>query len=83
MSRKEKSVQIPEVLFVQLARYFLLDMQDTNTANYIKRGLQNKLDSIARHELYTQYKTAPTPEQQEQARQDYLNAVGVPSDFRY
>lgn len=83
MSRKEKSVQIPEALFVQVCRYFLLDEQDNQTAAYIKRGLANKLDAVARHNLYTEYKTAPTEQEQERARKEYLDAAGIHPDFRY
>ena len=31
------------------------------------------MDAMLRHELYAQYKTAPTEEQREQARQEYLD----------
>lgn len=82
MSR-EKSVQIPESLFVQIAKYFLLDEQDEQTKAFIKRGLERKLDAITNHNLYTQYKTAPTEQEQEQARLEYLDRIGVPSSFRY
>ena len=34
-------------------------------------------------ELYAQYKTAPTEEQREQARQEYLDKRGVPESFRW
>ena len=34
-------------------------------------------------ELYAQYKTAPTEEQREQARQEYLDRRGVPESFRW
>ena len=33
--------------------------------------------------LYAQYKTAPTEEQREQARQEYLDRRGVPESFRW
>ena len=34
-------------------------------------------------ELYTKYKTAGTPEQQEQARKEYLEKAGIPTSFRW
>jgi hypothetical protein len=45
--------------------------------------LEQKLDAMLRHELYAQYKTAPTEEQREQARQEYLDRRGVPESFRW
>lgn len=35
------------------------------------------------HELYTKYKTAPTQEEQEKARREYLEKRGVPDSFRW
>ena len=46
-----KNVQIPYELFVSLLRYHL---------NEIRQGLEQKLDSLVRHELYAKYKTAHT-----------------------
>lgn len=58
-------------------------MQDTETEQAIKKGLSDKLDTMTRRELYTQYKTAPTVQEQEQARQKYLDSVGIPESFRW
>ena len=49
----------------------------------IKKGLEEKLEAMVRRELYTKYKTAPTEEEREKARQEYLNKVGMHSDFRW
>ena len=49
----------------------------------VEQGLEQKLDAMLRHELYAQYKTAPTEEQREQARQEYLDRRGVPESFRW
>ena len=35
------------------------------------------------YELYAKYKTAPTEEEREQARQEYLDRRGVPKSFRW
>ena len=66
-----KSVQIPYALFVALLQYHLA-MED-DYAEDIRRGLEEKLDAMVRHELYAKYKTAPTEEEREQARQEYLD----------
>lgn len=39
----------------------------------IRQGLEKKMDSLAQHELYGKYKTAPTQEEREKARQEYLD----------
>ena len=76
-----KNVQIPYELFVSLVRYHL--MEDDACLNEIRRGLEQKMDSLVRHELYVKYKTAPTQEEREKARQEYLEKRGVPDNFRW
>ena len=78
---REPQVQISKSLFAQLLGYFLLDRTDLDES--IKKGLNDKLDAIVKHELYTTSKTAPNAEQREQARQEYLEKVGVPESFRW
>lgn len=43
----------------------------------------DKLDSISMRLLYSQYKTAPTEEEKEKARKEYLDKRGVPDSFRW
>ena len=50
-----KNVQIPYELFVSLLRYHL--MEDNDCLNEIRQGLEQKLDSLVRHELYAKYNT--------------------------
>ena len=45
-----KNVQIPYDLFMALLRYHLVE--DGSCADEIRRGLEKKLDSMVRHELY-------------------------------
>ena len=49
----------------------------------IRNGLEEKLDALVRHELYTKYKTAPSEEEQEKARQEYLDKRGVSASYRW
>ena len=65
-----KSVQIPYDLFVDLVLYHLNGEDDFDEE--IRQGLEQKLDAILNRQLYSQYKTAPTEEEREQARQEYL-----------
>ena len=71
-----KNVQIPYDLFIDL-------VQEDDYAEDIRRSLEEKLDAMVRHELYVKYKTAPTEEEREQARLEYLNRRGVPESFRW
>ena len=47
-------------------------------------GMKNKkLNSLVERELYSRYKTAPTEEEKEKYRQEYLDRRGIPKDFRW
>lgn len=76
-----KQIQIPEELFILLMKYHLLDMEEVQAE--IKKGLMNKMDSITMRLLYSKYKTAPTEEEKQKARQEYLDKRGVPESFRW
>lgn len=71
-----KNVQIPYELFVDLVLYHLRGEEDYDED--IRRGLSQKIDAVLNRQLYSQYKTAPTEEQREQAREEYLDRRGVP-----
>lgn len=53
-----KNVQIPYELFFKIVKYHLLDIYDESEE--IKKGLENKIDMMARHDIYTKSKTAST-----------------------
>ena len=76
-----KNVQISKELFLALLHYHL-DGED-EYADEIVQGLEQKLEAMLRRDLYAQYKTAPTEEQRERARQEYLDRRGVPESFRW
>lgn len=76
-----KNVQIPQELFMKLLRYHLLD--DDSCADDVKKGLEQKMNTMVGRELYTKSKTAPTEEEQEKARQEYLDRRGILADFRW
>lgn len=76
-----KQIQIPEELFILLMKYHLLDMEEMQPE--IKKGLMDKMESITMRLLYSKYKTAPTEEEKQKARQEYLDKRGVPESFRW
>lgn len=76
-----KNIQIPEELFIALIKFHMLDMEEVQPE--IKKGLMDKMDSITMRLLYSKYKTAPTEDEKEKARQEYLDKRGVPDSFRW
>ena len=76
-----KQVQISEDLFLLLIQYHIFECY--NEKEKIAKELQQKFDSIINRNLYTKYKTAPTEEEQEKARQEYLDRKGIHSSFRW
>ena len=76
-----KKVQIDYELIRKLIFYHL--GSDDQYEEDIRNGLEEKLDALVRHELYTKYKTAPSEEEQEKARQEYLDKRGVSASYRW
>lgn len=81
MRDKQKQVQIPLELFHMILMY--CNGMKIENLETIQKGLNEKLERLALRELYTEFKTAPTQEQREQARQMYLDKIGVPEGFRW
>lgn len=85
-----KNVQIPEELFINLCRCHLLgtdnmeEWEEIELLQSIKNGLQNKLDSLLKRELYSKYKdTTLTEKERQEARQAYLDAIGMREGYRW
>ena len=80
---KEKTVQISEKLFLDLIAYFLSGDESPERNARIKSQIDEKMDRMINHLIYTQYKTDPSPEQREKFRQEYLDRVGISESFRW
>lgn len=76
-----KNVQISYELFMMLIRFHLCN--DDLWKEDIDTELEKKLDAIVNRNLYTQYKIAPTKEEQEKARTEYLDRKGYHKDWRW
>ena len=76
-----KQVRISEDLFLSLVKYHILKYY--NEEEKIVNQLNEKLDRMVNRNLYTKYKTAPTEEEKEKARQEYLDRKGIHSSFRW
>ena len=81
------NIQIPESLFYDILRYYLIASKGEEVPEELDKrvfnGLSDKVQKIADRELYTHYKTAPTEEEKEKARQKYLDSKGIPESFRW
>lgn len=78
-----KNVQISQELFLELVRHFCLDDTSEARSEAIRDALEEKLDKLVKHELYSKSKTALTTEERETARQQYLDKVGIRESFRW
>ena len=78
---QNRNVQIPYELFLQLLQYFLMDNYDGEEK--IRLGLEQKLDAMVKREMYSKFKTAPTEEEREKFRQEYLDRKGIQESFRW
>lgn len=76
-----KNVQISQALFMQLLRFHLVE--DESCEKEIKQELEKKLDRMVLRDLFGKSKTAPTKEEREQAKKEYLDRRGVPESFRW
>lgn len=76
-----KNIQIPSDLFFNICDYFFKEQEDY-LADDIRSQLNQKIDKLINHELFSRYKTAPTGVEREKARQEYLDRRGVPGSFR-
>ena len=76
--QREKSIQIPELLWTQLMAYVLCPKMRDKLDPEVRKGIQAKLDRQLEHDLYSKYRTAPSKEQKEQARKEYLEKRGIP-----
>lgn len=77
-----KNIQIPESLYVNLVKYFMLDIQNADIYNAIRKDVMVKYEAIEKRSLYSTYKTALTAEEREKARIAYLDKAGIPESFR-
>lgn len=85
------NTQIPSELFNDIVRYFTLIDDEQADPDYIEflkdgiiKGLIDKIDKIQKRELYSkQFDKNLTQEEKEQARQAYLDMIGMHKDWRW
>lgn len=78
-----EQIQIDKELFYDCVKIICAGIDSRDVWDRAATGLYDKLEKIVNRQLYTQYKTAETAEEREQARLKYLDSVGIPKDFRW
>ena len=53
---REKSIQITQKLFLELAQYFLLEKQEPEREEAIKKGLSDKLEAMIKRDYLINWK---------------------------
>ena len=79
---QNRNVQIPYELFLQLLSIFF-GWTTMMVKEKIRLGLEQKLDAMVNREMYSKFKTAPTEEEREKFRQEYLDRKGIQESFRW
>ncbi len=49
----------------------------------LRTGVKRKLETMMRHDLYSIYKSGASEEIRAKAREDYLDAIGLSTSFRW
>jgi len=80
---KEKQIQIPESTFAALCSFFILGNKTAEIENLIKPVLEEKIEAKLKRDIYSKSKIAPTEKEREQARQQYLDLIGMNKNFRW
>ena len=76
-----KNIQITEDIFKKLVMFFL--MGEADAGHEIEAYLEEKLNRLVMHDLYTRYKTDPSGEERKKAIETYLDKKGIPQSFRF
>lgn len=80
--RQNIRLELPFETFRQLL-ISCIDHPEDPALSAVRPFLEDKLEAMARRDLYTQMKTAATEEERAAARREYLDRVGIPEGFRW
>ena len=76
-------LDLSEEEFMLYYRFAAEHREEDGAVEALYQKLEGKIDKMIEHDLYTQYKCAPTEEEKEAARQEYLDRKGVPAEYRW
>lgn len=81
---RPKSIQIDYQLFLDLCDYADRNA-DPDDAQFLRlvQGVQQKLDAMLKHDMYSLYKSGTSEEIRIKAREQYLELAGIPYSFRW
>ena len=85
LNMKMKKIQINYELFLNIAKYFTIQDEHykKELEEIIVKEINEKLDKLVLHELYTKSKQAPTDEEKKKAKEEYLSRKGIHKNFQY
>lgn len=82
--KKLRSILLDYDLFVDLYVYACRHSEpDDLQFKRLCAGVRKKLEAMARHDMYSLYKSGANEEIRGKARQDYLKAVGLLDSFQW
>ena len=82
----KKNIQISYELFLNIAKYFTIKENENykrELEEIIVKEINEKLDKLVLHDIYTKSKQAPTDEERKKAKEEYLTQKGIHKDFQY
>ncbi len=85
-TQMKKNIQISYELFLNIAKYFTIQENEQykkELEEIIVKEVNEKIDKLVLHDLYTQSKQAPTDEEKKKAKEEYLSRKGIHKDFQY
>ena len=82
--RYPKSIMIDFELFADMVN-FVLDHSDPDDydCKTIMNRVQDKIDAMARRDLYSKYKAGASVEERSAARREYLDAIGIGDSYKW
>ena len=82
--QRPRNILLDYDLFVDLYVYACRHSeQDDLQFKRLCAGVRRKLEAMMRHDLYSLYKSSANEATRAKAREEYLDAIGLPDSFRW
>ncbi len=79
---KSKAVQIDYELFLNIVKLVLAEeWTDVELLQSVQNGLEEKINKIIRHNIYTRYRASESVSERIKAKEDYLKNIGVQKKY--
>ena len=76
---KKYRLEVTQLEFAQLIQ----EAENSPINSTIRKVLNRKIDDMVKREYYSDMIEAPTEQEREEARQAYLDKIGVPIKYRW